>query len=152
MGKTDSLEQKPDFREQEIGFIYAHRIKLIIAVLVLVLAVGYLAFNAWDSAKVYYFTVSEIKEIGPTSEGQFFRVSGKLIDGTFERVENTTLASFILTDGPETVQAINQGIIPDLFFNEHSEIILEGRYTQDKVFQSKNIIVKCPSKYVASSS
>ena len=152
MGKTDSLEQKPDFREQEIGFIYAHRIKLIIAVLVLVLAVGYLAFNAWDSAKVYYYTVSEIKEIGPTSEGQFVRVSGKLIDGTFERVENTTLASFILTDGTETVQAIHQGIIPDLFFNEHSEIILEGRYTQDKVFRSKNIIVKCPSKYVASSS
>ena len=152
MGKTDSLEQKPDFREQEIGFIYAHRIKLIIAVLVLVLAVGYLAFNAWDSAKVYYYTVSEIKEIVPTSEGQFVRVSGKLIDGTFERVENTTLASFILTDGTETVQAIHQGIIPDLFFNEHSEIILEGRYTQDKVFQSKNIIVKCPSKYVASSS
>ena len=152
MGKTDSLEQKPDFREQEICFIYAHMIKLIIAVLVLVLAVGYLAFNAWDSAKVYYYTVSEIKEIGPTSEGQFVRVSGKLIDGTFERVENTTLASFILTDGTETVQAIHQGIIPDLFFNEHSEIILEGRYTQDKVFQSKNVIVKCPSKYVASSS
>ena len=125
---------KPDFREQEIGFIYAHRIKLIIAILVLVLAVGYLAFNAWDSAKVYYYTVAEIKEIGPTSEGQFVRVSWKLIDGSFERVENTTLASFILTDGTETVQAIHQGIIPDLFFNEHSEIILEGRYSQDKIF------------------
>ena len=53
MGKTDSLEQKPDFREQEIGFIYAHRIKLIIAVLVLVLAVGYLAFNAWDLSLIH---------------------------------------------------------------------------------------------------
>jgi len=152
MNKTDSLEQKPDFHEQEIGFIYANRIKLIIAMLVLFLAIGYLAFNAWDSAKVYYYTVAEIKEIGPTGEGQLIRVSGKLIDGSFERIENTTLASFILTDGDATVQAIHQGIIPDLFFNEHSEIILEGRYTEENVFESRNIIVKCPSKYIASSS
>ena len=45
--------------------------------------------------------------------------------------------------------AMHQGVLPDLFFNEHSEIILEGSYGTDGVFQSENVIVKCPSKYVA---
>ena len=47
------------------------------------------------------------------------------------------------------MDAIHDGILPDLFFNEHSEIILEGSFSQDNVFHSENIIVKCPSKYVA---
>ena len=39
-------------------------------------------------------------------------------------------------------------MLPELFFNEHSEVILEGNYTPEGVFQSHNVIVKCPSKYV----
>ena len=35
------------------------------------------------------------------------------------------------------------------FFNEHSEIILEGSHNPGKEFDSQNVIVKCPSKYVA---
>ena len=40
-------------------------------------------------------------------------------------------------------------VVPDLFFNQHSEIILEGSYGDDGVFYSESVIVKCPSKYVA---
>ena len=39
------------------------------------------------------------------------------------------------------------GVVPDLFFNPHSEIILEGRYGSDEMFQADSILVKCPSKY-----
>jgi cytochrome c-type biogenesis protein CcmE len=39
--------------------------------------------------------------------------------------------------------------MPDLFFNPHSEIILEGRYGPDDVFETESILVKCPSKYQA---
>ena len=39
------------------------------------------------------------------------------------------------------------GVMPDLFFNPHSEIILEGSYGKDSVFETDNILVKCPSKY-----
>jgi cytochrome c-type biogenesis protein CcmE len=45
--------------------------------------------------------------------------------------------------------ARHDGVLPDLFFNEHSEIILEGVYIPGHDFQSENVIVKCPSKYVA---
>ena len=48
-----------------------------------------------------------------------------------------------------TLRSVHDGVVPDLFFNEHSELILEGTYTPDGVFESENIIVRCPSKYVA---
>ena len=35
------------------------------------------------------------------------------------------------------------------FFNPHSEIILEGSYGSDHVFQTHTILVKRPSKYRA---
>ena len=123
--------------------------KIIIGAIVLIGALGYFAFMAFQSATVYYYTVSEMIDVGATPEGKLVRVSGKLVLVSFERVEESTIASFTLTDGAETLDALHNGVFPDLFFNEHSEIILEGKYGSDGVFASQNVIVKCPSKYIA---
>ena len=123
--------------------------KIIIGAIVLIGALGYFAFMAFQSATVYYYTVSEMIDVGATPEGKLVRVSGKLVPVSFERAEESTIASFTLTDGAETLDALHNGVFPDLFFNEHSEIILEGKYGSDGVFASQNVIVKCPSKYVA---
>ena len=123
--------------------------KIIIGAIVLIGALGYFAFMAFQSATVYYYTVSEMNELGATPEGRLVRVSGKLVPVSFEREAQSTLASFTLTDGAETLDALHNGVFPDLFFNDHSEIILEGTYGSDGVFASQNVIVKCPSKYVA---
>ena len=77
------------------------------------------------------------------------RVSGKLMPGSFHRDDGSTMANFTLTDGSETLAAAHDGIVPDLFFNEHSEIILEGTRGPNGLFESQNVIVKCPSKYIA---
>lgn len=128
-----------------------HRIKVIVGLVVVLGAMSYLGFTAFQSASVYFYTVSEIKGIGPTQEGRIVRVSGKLIPDTFVREEASTVATFTLRDaeGTETLSAMHDGVVPDLFFNDHSEIILEGKYGDDGVFHSQNVIVKCPSKYVA---
>ena len=124
--------------------------KVFIGVAVLVVALGYFAFQAFQSATVYYLTVGELQEIGFTEEGRSVRVSGKLVQGSFERAPDSTLASFVITDGTQSLAAVHDGVVPDLFFNEHSEIIMEGAYTPEGVFESHTVIVKCPSKYVAS--
>ena len=77
-------------------------LKFIIAAVVLLGALFYLGFIAFQSATVYSYTVTELTELGPTPEG----------------------------------------------FNPHSEIILEGTYRPDGVFDSQNVLVKCPSKYI----
>lgn len=127
---------------------FAGKGKLIIASLVLVGALGYFAFLAFQSATVYYYTVSELHEVGPTPENKLVRVNGKLIEPSFARADGSTLANFELTDGSSSVHATYNGVLPDLFFNSHSEIILEGTFGSDGVFTGQNVIVKCPSKYI----
>ena len=129
--------------------LMANRGKLLIGLLVLIGALGYLGFAAFQSAAVYYYTVDELREMGPTPDGKAVRVSGKLVPGSFLREGDSTLAEFALTDDTSSLTAVHEGVLPDLFFNEHSEIILEGAYGEDDVFHSQNVLVKCPSKYVA---
>lgn len=129
----------------------AHRIKVIVGLTVVLGALSFLGFTTFQSATVYFYTVGEIKQIGSTEEGRIVRVNGKLVQDTFVREESSTVARFTLqdTEGTQTLSAVHEGVVPDLFFNDHSEIILEGSYSEDGVFHSQNVIVKCPSKYVA---
>ncbi|HIA76517.1 MAG TPA: cytochrome c maturation protein CcmE [Dehalococcoidia bacterium] len=127
----------------------SHRGKFLFAAVVLCAALGYFAYMAFQGAMVYYFTVSEISGQPATAEGRTVRVSGKLKPGSFHRVEGSTLAHFALVDGIGEIGAVHNGVLPDLFFNEHSEIILEGTHTPGQEFDSQIVIVKCPSKYVA---
>ena len=126
-----------------------NRGKLLLGLVVLVGALSYFGFVAFQSATVYYVTVGELNARGPAEDGKMVRVSGKLVADSFTREADSTLASFTLSDGDQTLAAQHSGVVPDLFFNEHSEIILEGTYGPDGVFESQNVIVKCPSKYIA---
>lgn len=128
-----------------------HKVKIIVGISMIVVAIAYLGFMAFQSATVYFYTVSELQQLGPSEDGRIVRVNGKLVPGSFSRVEDSILAHFTLSDGANSMPAIHKGLLPDLFFNEHSEIILEGNYKSDGVFESQNVIVKCPSKYVTSS-
>ena len=129
--------------------VLAHRGKLFIGVGVFVLALGYLGFTAFQSASAYYLTVGELTAKGASIYDSNVRVNGKLVPASFERESGGTLVHFSLTDtdGQETIRAVHNGLVPDLFFNEHSEILLEGTYGSDGLFDAQAIIVKCPSKY-----
>ena len=116
-----------------------------------VLALVYLGFTAFQGASAYYLTVGELLAKGDSAYDKNLRVNGKLMPTSFERDANGTLIHFSLadTDGLETIQAVYNGLVPDMFFNEHSEILLEGTYDSSGLFDAQAIIVKCPSKYQA---
>ena len=86
-------------------------------------------------------------------DGRRIRVSGTLVDGSFQRIDNSTQSNFQLIDksgsSVDRLEASYIGVMPDLFFNPHSEIILEGRYEESDIFHAEHILVKCPSKYQA---
>ena len=123
------------------------RLKLILAAAVLGAALVYFAFTAFESAKVYYLTVGEV--LAQTSPGEVVRANGKLVPESFQRNPGETLAYFSLADGDQTLQVQYDGVVSDLFFNPHSEIVAEGTYQGEGVFHATDILVKCPSKYVA---
>ncbi len=149
---SDAVSHYSEPVPPEATYLSTNRLKVFVGLIVLIGALGYFGFMAFQSATVYYYTVGELEAKGPTPEGRMVRVSGKLVPDSFHREGGSTLARFALTDGSRTMPAAHDGIVPDLFFNEHSEIILEGTYTPEGTFDSQNVIVKCPSKYVTADS
>lgn len=149
MDRTQTGQQQPYALPEAIAerSFLANRGKLIIAAAVFLLALGYLAFNAFQSATAYYLTVGELVAKGSSMYDKNVRVNGKLVPSSLQREQDGTTLHFSLTDGQDAIMAVHQGIVPDLFFNEHSEILLEGTYSSSEVFDAQSIIVKCPSKY-----
>jgi cytochrome c-type biogenesis protein CcmE len=129
----------------------SHLVRFFLLGAVVALAVGYMVYAAFPGNTRYFLTVSEFMNGKEYQDGQMLRVSGKLVEGSFQRQEGTTLSQFQLTDktggSGAYMTASYVGVLPDLFFNPHSEIILEGSYGPDQVFEADNILVKCPSKY-----
>ena len=131
---------------------HGHRTRFVVLGLVVALSVGYMVYAAFPGNALYFLTVSEFMARDSAQDGRTVRVAGKLVDGSFLRVENSTMAHFQLTDkdGELVGQQLNAsylGVLPDLFFNPHSEIILQGSFSSGRIFQTDTILVKCPSKY-----
>ena len=126
-----------------------NKIKIIIISAVFALAFSYFAFMALTSATMYYYTVSELQTLDPSSNQDIIRVSGKLVPSSYNREVTSTISEFTITDGTNLLKTQHDGILPDLFFNKHSEIILQGTLTKEKTFITNNVTVKCPSKYIS---
>ena len=132
-----------------------NRVRFIIVAAVVVLALGYMIYAAFPGNTLFFLTVSEFTGSAEAQDGRVLKVSGKLVDGTFDRADGSLVSSFQLTDkdeataGESRLLASYSGVLPDLFFNPHSEIILQGSYGADEVFHADDILVKCPSKYRA---
>ncbi len=150
MHETENISPELAPQESEGS---GHPARFIILGAVLALAVGYMVFAAFPGNVLYFLTVSEFMRAEEYRDGRTIRVAGALVDGSFHRQGNSTYADFQLTDkeggAPERLAASYVGVMPDLFFNPHSEIILEGRYGPDDMFEAESILVKCPSKYQA---
>lgn len=122
----------------------------MLATLLFAGALAYFAFLAFRSATVYYLTVGELEAQGPTESGRLVRVAGKLVQGSFVRGDDPLDVNFDLRDELGNLLPVTyRGEVGQIFFNEYSEIILEGKYTGRRVFETETLIVKCPSKYIA---
>ena len=150
MAEAHPYTPEDDLEEENTG--RRTRNRLIILGAVVALAVAYMIYAAFPGNALYFVTVSEFFGGEEYQDGRVLRVSGKLVPDSFQRDDNGTLARFQLVDkegdGHDTsLDASYVGVMPDLFFNPHSEIILEGSYAPTGVFETDSILVKCPSKY-----
>lgn len=148
----DTRGTQPFDPAEELSEGRSNRARFLILGAVIVLALGYMIYAAFPGNALYFLTVSEFNQKSDVHDGRMVRVSGKLVEGTFERPTGSIGTHFELADKDggspsQVLLASYRGILPDLFFNPHSEIILEGSMGPDRVFQADNILVKCPSKY-----
>jgi cytochrome c-type biogenesis protein CcmE len=130
--------------------LFTPKIRALFTLVMVVGALTYFAFVAFRGATVNYHTVAQALTLAPTAVDRQIGVKGKLVKGSFARSPSGLVANFQVRDedGANTLQVSYSGEVGQVFFNEHSEIILQGAIGKDHVFAAEQLTVRCPSKYL----
>jgi cytochrome c-type biogenesis protein CcmE len=116
--------------------------------------VSYLVWTGVSETMVYYLTPAELMAkvtSDPTFKEVGVKMSGKVVPGTYARVEGELLHRFEVRDLEDeslTFWVEYRDALPDTF-TEDSEVVLEGRLDEAGVFQATTLLTKCGSRYEA---
>jgi cytochrome c-type biogenesis protein CcmE len=123
-------------------------IKLTLLALVFLGALGYLFVSGMKSSMVYYLTLEELSYT-PPGLGDGVRLAGWVKEGSIVGTTLDGVISFTITDGTRELPVRYAGQIPDTFENG-AEVVVEGIFRGQPVFEAAAMLAKCPSKYEAS--
>jgi cytochrome c-type biogenesis protein CcmE len=122
-----------------------HWLKYTILGLTLAVALGYLFVSGMRSSMVYYLTLEELS-LRPPGVGEGVRLAGWVKDGSIAGTPLDGRISFIITDGSREMPVRYHGQVPDTF-EDGAEVIVEGIFRAQPVFEAATMLAKCPSKY-----
>ena len=116
------------------------------ATVVILLALGYLAYTGVQESKSYYVTIAELRGMGDKAYTKRLRVAGNVVPGSIKR--QGTKVDFLLQEETRTLPVTYQGTeAPPDTFKDDSQAIAEGKFERDGVFHAKTLQAKCASKY-----
>ena len=120
--------------------------KFIIAGVIVVAAICWLAISASKDAKQYYVTITELQRMGDQAHKVHLRVAGNVQPGTI--VNNGPNASFTLIEQGKLLRVDYQGSEPPPdTFKDNAQALAIGTYGRDNVFHATQLQAKCASKY-----
>ena len=125
-------------------------LKFVIAGLVIVAAIAFLAISSFQANSMYYLTVPELQAQAQAEGAAFFdkmvRVSGPLHKESIDWNAKTMTLKFHINEANEMFPVVFVGPIPDTMQNGET-VVVEGKYARDGTFNASTILFKCPSKY-----
>ncbi len=121
--------------------------RFLIGGITVFLAIGYLVFMGFQDSVTYYYTVSELMEQGSSIYDENVRVKGQVAPGSVEQEATGRILRFTIIDGEESLSVTYQGAVPDTF-KVGAEVIVEGQFNSNGIFQAHTLMPKCPSRYV----
>ena len=120
------------------------------------LVVTYLIWTGVSETMVYYLTPVELMARvaeDPTFHEVGVKVSGRVERGSWNRAEDELLHHFTVVDLlDESVRfpVEFRDILPDTFTDDgNGEVVVEGRFREDGVFDATIVLAKCGSRYEA---
>lgn len=121
-------------------------IRIIIATVIILVTVGYLAFTGVRDNKSYYVTIGELQGMGNKAYVRHLRVAGNVAPGSIHRTG--TYVNFALVEQNRTLQVSYKGIEPPPdTFKDDAQALAVGTYGRDGVFHATQLQAKCASKY-----
>lgn len=121
-------------------------LKIIVATVLILGTVAYLAFTGVRDNKSYYVTISELQGMGNKAYTRHLRVAGNVAPGSIHRTG--TNAAFNLLEQGRTLHVVYNGTEPPPdTFKDESQALAVGTYGHDGVFHATQLQAKCASKY-----
>src|SRR5438477_3112881 len=116
------------------------------AIVVILIALGYLAYTGVQESKSYYVTIKELHGMGDGAYTKRLRVAGNVQPGSIHR--SGTNVNFILVENDQLLNVVYSGTEPPPdTFKDNAQALAEGNFGRDNVFYAKQIQAKCASKY-----
>ena len=123
-----------------------------VAVALIVIALGYLAYTGVQESKSYYVTVKEMRAMGDEVYARKLRVGGNVQPGSI-KTEGPHV-DFILVENDdklnvhEKLHVIYKGSEPPPdTFKDDAQALAIGVYKKDGIFYANELQAKCASKY-----
>lgn len=121
--------------------------------------VTYLVWTGVSDTMMYYMTPTEL--IAKIDEDPTFRevgvkVSGRLVVNSHESVPGEMEHHFVVHDAEDesvTFPVVYRRPLPDTFTDAPDmlvDVVLEGRFNEEGVFEANSVLTKCGSRYEAS--
>ena len=116
------------------------------AVVVILVAMGFLAYTGVQESKSYYVTIKELHDMGDGAFSKRLRVAGNVQPGSIKRTG--TQVEFVLVENDQRLSVVYTGTeAPPDTFKDESQALAEGSFGRDGVFHAKQLQAKCASKY-----
>ena len=128
--------------------------KIVLSVVVITGAVGYLLKASVSGGAEYYKHVDEVMGSTNAWRGKRLQVHGHVVDGSIEQAKGTLMYRFKIESKPPrppgVITATYTGLVPDTF-KSGAEVVAKGTLTPDDKLDvvADGIMAKCPSKYDA---
>lgn len=121
-------------------------LKIVLATVVILGTVAWLAFTGVRDNKSYYVTISELQGMGSKSYTRHLRVAGNVAPGSIHRVG--TNAEFTLLEQGKVLRVNYKGTEPPPdTFKDDAQALAVGTFGHDGVFHATQLQAKCASKY-----
>src|SRR5215467_12445329 len=116
------------------------------ATVIILLALGYLAYTGVQESKSYYVTIKELRGMDDSVYSKRLRVAGNVQPGSIKR--SGTKVEFTLVENEQLLSVIYSGSEPPPdTFKDNSQALADGSFGRDGVFHAKQLQAKCASKY-----
>lgn len=123
-------------------------------IVVIVVALGYLAYTGVQETKSYYVTIAELKQQstkGSEIYAKRLRVAGDVLPGSIKR--SGMKVDFTLSENGNLLPVVYTGTdAPPDTFKDNAQALADGHFGRDGVFHATGIQAKCASKYEAKKS
>ena len=119
---------------------------MVVAGVIILGTFGFLLWGGLDKNVVFFLTPQELLAKGTRGYDVPVRLGGQVVPGSVHWDAQSLDLRFQITDGNGKVGVHSRGAPPQMF-RDGMGVVVEGRFHQDGVFESSNLMVKHSNEY-----